>query len=274
MKKYLILVVLVLFAAVPLFAADFTGEFEYEVTLGEVIGADGSYGSLSLELAVEADEHNTINAEVSGDMGDPLVVDDVYLETVYDPVTVQLGSISLDSAGWAVTDDESESYDVGMEGDGVTAEVALENGLTFNAGVGVVGNAVDFGGAIGFSKGALDKIEASIFKGGEISALASVVIDRFTIGAGLTYDSDISFGGGAKVALGPAWIAAGANSDKVIVGDVGAEWDLFGTMLTAKYDEKAQLGEANVWWKPGGVKYKGGYRFQDKDVFVNVSAEF
>jgi hypothetical protein len=274
MKRVFIIVAALLILAVPVMAADFTGDFEYEVTLGEVLDADGSYGSLSLELAVEADEHNTINAEVSGDMGDPLVVDDVYLKTVYEPVTVQLGSISLDSSGWAITDDESESYDVGMEGDGVTAEVALDQGITFSAGIGVTDDAADFGGSIGFSKGALDLFEVSFFKNAEISALANFVVGRVSFGGGLIRTESTSFGGGAKVALGPAWIAAGANSDKIFVGDVGAEWDLWGLMLTAKHDKKAQLGEASVWWQPGGVKYKGGYRFDDRDLFVNVSAEF
>lgn len=277
MKRVLILALLLCFAAVPLMAVDFTGSFEYEVTMGEIVAADGSYGDMSLEIDAEVDEHNTVHAEIEGDMGDALTIGDIYLKTVYDPVTVKLGSIDLDSSGFAVTDIEVETSDNGMAGDGLTAEVAAGS-FTIKGGLGVTdGNNADFGGSLAYSKGFLDRLEVSIFKGLELGANAQLVFGNLTLGAGMTRivraDSTL-IGGGAKYVIGPAWIALGGNSDKVFCGDVGAEWDLIGMKITAQYDEKFMGEEASIWWKPGGVKYESGYRFQDKDVFVNVSADF
>lgn len=274
MRKIVLFVVMLCFAAVPLWAVDFTGSFEYEVTLGEIVAADGSYGAMDLEIDAEVDEHNTVHAGISGDMGDALEVGDIYLKTVYDPVTVKLGSIDLDSSAFAVTSIESETSAVGMAGDGITAKLEA-GGFTIKGGIGVTdGNDADFGGSLAFGKGVLDRIEVSVFKGIELGANTKVVVGNLTLGVGLTRTDSTVFGGGAKYAIGPAWIALGANNDKVFCGDVGAEWDLVGTKITAKYSEAFTFDEASVWWKPGGVKYKGGYRFQDKDVFVNVSADF
>ena len=276
MKKIGLIVLLLCFAAMPLMAVDFTGSFEYEVTIGEMLQADGSYGDMSLEMAVEIDERNTVHAEISADMGDPLTIEDIYLETVYDPVTIQLGSIDLESSGWAVTDDESESSAVGMEGDGATATFGVaDTGMSFGLGIGVAeDNKADFGATLAFSKDALDNFELSAFRSGEFGAAVTVIVDRFTIGAGITYDDVVAYGAGIKVAIGPAWVAFGGNNDKVFVGDVGAEWDTIGGMISARSDTTIPFDEISVWWQPAGVKYKGGYRFQDRDIFVNVSADF
>jgi len=272
MKRVWIIAVLVLFCAAPLMAADFTGSFEYETTFGKRVESGDGFGTLDLDIDAEVDEHNTLSLSMTGDVGSDVNIDEVYLTTVYGIFTGELGNVSFDSNDYSVTSEGLELQDAGIDVSGITGAIEW-NGLSVKAGTALQPNA-DYGFAVGYSKEFLDKIEVGYFKGGVITANAKVVISRFSVGGGLVYDDDVTFGGGAKVDLAPVWVAAGVNSDREFCGDVGVEYDIFGAEVDLLYTDAFMIDEAAAWVAPGGVTYKGGYRFRDRDVFVNVSAEF
>lgn len=272
MKRVLIIAVLVLFAAMPLMAADFTGSFEYETTFGKRVESADGFGTLDLDIDAEVDEHNTLSLSMTGDVGSDVNIDEVYLITVYGIFTGELGNVSFDSNDYSVTSEGLELQDAGIEVSGVTGAIDW-NGFSVKAGSALQPNA-DYGFTVGYGNDYLSKVEVGYFKNKVITANAQVEVSRFTVGAGMVYDEEVAFGGAAKVDLAPAWIAAGANSDKEFCGDVGVEWDIYGAEVDVLYTDAFSIDEVAAWVAPGGVTYKGGYRFRDKDVFVNISAEF
>ena len=273
MKKFLILVVLFIFASLPLWAVDFTGDFDYEVTFDkEAMQGNPDFGTLDIEVSAEIDEHNTLTVAVETDDESDLSISEAYLTTVYDPFTVELGDIGFDSYDYAVTDNGLELLDGGIEVKGITGAVDYK-GFAFKAGVGLEPNP-EWGVTAGYSIEWLEKFELGFFKGKIGTVSMQAILNRFTISGGVRLEaSGQTLGGGVKVDLDPAWIAAGANSRGEFAGDVGIDKGTYGAMVSAQYVDKANFEEASAWVKPGGVKYKAGYRFIDKEAFVNVSAE-